>query len=333
MKVLVTGGAGLIGAHLGRALQARGDEVIVVDDFNPFYDPRLKRARIASLLAPKTPVIEADVADASRMEAIMRDVLPDAVVHLAAWPGVRPSRAFPSLFASVNVLGTVNVLEASKKAGVHRVVFASSSSVYGPRAPVPSPEDSAGDQQVSGYGVSKRTGELYAFLYAHVEGLHVTCLRFFTVYGPWGRPDMAVWKFTRRILNEETISLNVRSAKGEEVRRDFTEVSDIVRGTIAALDKPVPFAVMNLGASDAVPLRRLVAALEDATGKFAIVEETVLPPEEAVDTCADLRRAKEALSFAPAVTIEEGAARFVRWYQEEFLKQFPDELQPSRYWQ
>lgn len=333
MKVLITGGAGFIGAHVGHALQARGDAVVLLDDFNAFYDPRLKRARVAALLTPGTPMVTADVAEAGRIETAVRDVAPDAVIHLAAWPGVRPSRAFPGLFASANIHGTVNVLEACKQAGVRRVVFASSSSVYGPGSPVPSPEDCAGDQQLSGYGISKRTGEAYARLYHHLEGMHLTCLRFFTVYGPWGRPDMAVWKFTRCILGGEPVTLHTRSAHGEVVCRDFTEVSDVVAGILAALDRALPFATINLGAADTVPLPRLVGALEAATGKKAIVEETVLPAEEAVATCADLRRACDLLGFAPKISVEEGAAHFVRWYQAEFLKKFPGELPASRYWQ
>lgn len=333
MKVLITGGAGFIGAHLGRALQERGDEVIVLDNFNEYYDPRLKRARVERLLRPQTTVLEADIVDAARMQQVIRDVQPDAVIHLAAWAGVRPSRKYPDVFASVNVLGSVNVLEASREAGVHRVLFASSSSVYGANAPVPSPEEAAGDEQRSSYGASKRAGELYAALYHRLDGLHLTCLRFFTVYGPWGRPDMAYWKFAKAIERGEPLNVHFRSADGRAVRRGFTDITDIVRGTLAALDRDLPFAIVNLGSDDAVPLRRFVVALEAALGKRARIEERTLPPEEEIQTAADVRRARELIGYVPTVRIEEGLARFVRWYREDFHRAFPHELHPSHYWQ
>lgn len=330
--MLITGGAGFIGAHCARALQARGDEVVVLDNFNPYYDPRLKRARVAHLLAPGTRVLEADIAQLAVVERAVREVQPDAVLHLAAWAGVRPSRNFPDTFTSVNVDGTVNVFESCRRAGVGTVVFASSSSVYHPEGAIPTREDDAGDAQASGYGASKRAGELYAALYHRLDGLAITSLRFFTVYGPWGRPDMALWKFTDRLLREEPLPLNVRSADGREVMRDFTEIADVVRGVLAALDRRHPLAVVNLGAADPVPLRRLVAALEAATGKTARVEEHVLPADEAVQTAADLSRARDALGFSPTVRIEEGVRRFVEWYQTDFRTAFPQGLAPSQYW-
>lgn len=332
MRVLITGGAGFIGAHCGQALQERGDEVVVLDNFNAYYDPRLKRARVERLLAPGTNVREVDITQAEPVERTVRDVRPDAVLHFAAWAGVRPSRNFPGIFTAANVAGTVNVFEACRRAGVGTIVFASSSSVYPPTAPAPFLETQSGDEPASGYGASKRTGELYAAVYHRLDGLAITSLRFFTVYGPWGRPDMALWKFTERMLRGEPLPVNVRSRDGRAVARDFTEVSDIVQGVLAALDREHPWAVVNLGAADAVPLRRLVAVLEAATGKQARIEEHVLPAEEAVHTAADLSRARDLLGFAPRVRIEEGVRRFVAWYQTEYRSAFPDGLASSQYW-
>lgn len=333
MKVLVTGGAGFIGAHVARALTERGERVHVVDDFDAYYDPALKQARIAALLPPGTPATRLDIADREPVTQLFRDTRPDAVIHLAAWAGVSVSRQVPDLVARANIAGTVNVFEACRQTGCRHVLFASSSCVYAPEVPVPSPESAPTDRPLSGYGVTKQAGELYARLYHDLDGLWVTCLRFFTVYGPWGRPDMAIWKFTRRLLRDEPISLHVRAKDGREVRRDFTEIRDVVRGVLAALDRPVPWDVVNLGAADPVPLHRLVRALEVATGRRARIDERTLPDDEAVETGADLTRARARLDFSPTVKIEEGVADFVRWYEDEFRAKFPRELAPSQYWQ
>lgn len=333
MKVLVTGGAGFIGAHVAAALQTRGDEVTVLDDFNAYYDPQLKRARVEHLLQGGTRVDELDITDAGRMAACLSDARPDAVIHLAAWAGVRPSRRFPALYTAANVLGTANVFDACVKSGVPRVIFASSSSVYGPAAPVPSPEDAAAtDVPPSVYGVSKRTGELYAELFHRLEGLHVTCLRFFTVYGPWYRPDMGIFRFAEQITSGTPVRLFTRSADGREVRRGFTEVNDIVQGVLAALDRNIPFGTINMGSSDPVPLRRVIAALEATLGKRAIVDEQTLSVEEEVQTAADLTRARALLGYAPETRIEEGLERFVRWYRNEYSRLFPNGVAPSQYW-
>lgn len=332
MRVLITGGAGFIGAHVGHALRERGDTVVVVDDFNDYYDPALKQARVRAVLGEGVTVIRADVTDAANIERVIREHAPEAVLHFAAWAGVRPSREHAAQFAAVNIQGTVNVLEACARAAVRRIVFASSSSVYGRSGVIPTPEDADADQPASGYGVTKRAGELYARLYHQLDGLRIACLRFFTVYGPWGRPDMAVWKFTDRILRGLPILLNVRARDGREVLRDFTEVSDIVRGTLAALDANHVFSVVNLGASYAVPLRQLVAEIERATGKQAVVEERVLPDDEAISTGADLTRAASLLGFQPRVSLEEGVRRFIAWYQSEYRAQLPHGIAPSRFW-
>lgn len=332
MKVLVTGGAGFIGAQVGRALQERGDALLVLDNFNAYYDPKLKRARVCHLLAPNTTVIRLDITDGERLTACFQKLRPEAVIHLAAWPGVRPSRSFASLYSSQNVLGTVNVFEACKTAGVSRVLYASSSSVYGPSAPVPSPEDAAQNTPPSGYGVSKRAGELYAELYHRLDDLSITCLRYFTVYGPWHRPDMGLMRFTESIVQGRSLRLFARSADGREVRRGFTDVRDIVRGTLLALDRHHPFAIVNMGSGDAVPLRRVVAALEAAIGQPAKITEQVLPANEEVQTAADGTRARDLLGFSPSTRVEEGVQPFVSWYLEEYQRLFPSGLTPSQYW-
>lgn len=333
MMILITGGAGFIGAHVGHALQERGDGVAVLDTFNNYYDPALKRARVRALLRSDTPLFEVDAADERAVTSVLSDVRPDALLHFAAWAGVRPSRAHPRLFGAANIQGTLNVFECCRAQGVPHVLFASSSSVYGSSAPVPSPESAAGDTQASGYGVSKRAGELYAHLYHRLDGLHITCLRYFTVYGPWGRPDMAIWKFTERILAGLPLRVHVSSADGREVRRGFTDVRDVVRGTLQALDKNLPFGIVNVGHDDAVPIRRFVAAIEAAAGTRATTEEHVLPMNEEVQTAADLTEAARLLGYRPQIRVEEGIGNFVRWYRGDFQREFPNGLRASGYWE
>lgn len=333
MRILVTGGAGFIGAYVSRALVERGDAVTLIDNFNDYYDPRLKRARVAALLGDRVDIRVLDVADAEAVLAVWRTVRPDGVLHLAAWAGVRPSREHPALYTAANVLGTVNVFEACARVGVPTVVFASSSTVYGPDAPVPSPEDAAGSDQRSAYGVSKRAAELYAGLYHRLTGMAITGVRYFTAYGPWGRPDMALWRFTERILRGEPVSVYRRAKDGREVRRGFTHIDDIVRGTVSALDRKHANAIVNLGHDDSVPLARFITAIEAATAKKARVEERVLPDEEEIQTGADLRHARELLGYAPTVNIEDGVRTFVEWYTTEFQQQFAHGLTPSRFWQ
>lgn len=333
MKVLVTGGAGSIGAHVVRALLQRGDQVAVVDNFNDFYDPALKRARLAALTRalPEYSVQEADVTDAAALGTVFQRVQPDAVVHLAAWAAVHPSVRLAALYTRNNVEGTVNVFECCVAFQVRNVVFASSSSVY-PRAALPPlREDLACDMPLAPYGASKRAGELYARMYHYLHHLPIVCLRFFTVYGPWIRPDMAVWSFAERMLQRRPIELYRFGEDGTEVRRDFTYIDDVVSGVLSALDRNTTFDIINLGGSDPVPLTRLVRALEAALGREAVIEERVLPPEAALTTGADISKARALLGYAPTVSVEEGVRRFVDWYRGEFLEAFPQGLAPSRY--
>jgi len=333
MKILVTGGAGSIGVFVVKALLLRGDEVVIVDDFNDFYDPQFKRVRLNVVLGENLPkIFECDIRDANKLNDIFTEVKPDKVVHLAAWAAVRPSVENPLLYTQVNVDGTVNVFQACTKNNIKNVVFASSSSVYGRGLIPPYKEDMLCDNPIAPYAASKRAGELYAWMFNYLHKLPIICLRFFTVYGPWMRPDMATWRFTENIFQGKEISLNKTAVDGTEVKRDFTFVDDVVTGIISALDKNTGFDTVNLGNNDPVSLTRFVAAIENGLDKKAQVIERVLPTEEAVVTAADLTHAKKILNYAPTVSIEEGQKRFSEWYKNEYQKLFPSGLKESKYW-
>lgn len=324
MRVLVTGGAGSIGVSVARALLRRGDAVTIVDNFNDLYDPHLKRARLSSVLRHVgDPVVEeVDITDADALAAVFERARPDTVIHLAAWAHIGLSVPYARLYTRVNVSGSVNVFEECVKHRVKNVVFASTSAVYGRSTPVPFREDAPCDAPAAPYPASKRAGELYARMYHSLYGLSVICLRFFTVYGPWIRPDMAMWKFTEKITREEPITLHVAPGGGD-VTRDFTYIDDLLSGILAALDRHEGFDIVNIGGSESVDLRRFVSAIERGVGKKAIIKERPLPPSEALVTAADLTKAREILGFRPTVSIEEGARRFTRWYREEYLLAFP----------
>src|SRR6185295_9297577 len=266
MKILLTGGAGFIGSHLLERLIARGDDVAVVDDFNDYYDPAIKRRNL-----PKAGfrLHEKDIRDASVLVAQEK---PDLVVHLAARAGVRPSQKDPALYESVNVAGTLGLLEACRAAGVGRFVFASSSSVYG-NAPVPFREDDPNLQPISFYGVTKLLGEHYVRIYARLHGIRATCLRFFTAYGPRQRPDMAIHAFTAAISQGREIPMFGDGT----TERDYTFVTDIVEGIVGAIDHPEPFGIYNLGESRTIPLRRLIELIGRNVGREPKIK--VLPEQ------------------------------------------------------
>jgi UDP-glucuronate 4-epimerase len=304
MRILLSGGAGFIGSHLLERLIARGDEVAVIDDFNDFYDPALKRANL-----PKGGfrLHERDLRDAGPLVA---EEKPDVVVHLAARAGVRPSLKDPVLYESVNVHGTLVLLEACRRAGVGRFVFASSSSVYGD-GKVPFREDDEDLRPVSPYGVSKLLGEHYVRIYAGLHGLRATCLRFFTAYGPRQRPDLAIRSFTAAILEGREIPMFGDGS----TERDYTHITDILQGVLAAIDRPEPFAVYNLGESRPVPLRRLIELLGDYAGKKPLVRTLPEQPGDVKRTCASIEKARARLGYDPRVPIEEGLKDFVAWYR------------------
>ena len=319
MKVLVTGAAGFIGHHVARRLaETRRCEVLGVDNLSDYYDVALKRARLEQL-APLEDFrfLQADFADAAKFPALVAHVKPDYVVHLGAQPGVRFSMEQPAAYTRNNLEGFATVLEACRRNPPRHLVFASSSSVYGAGAKPPFREDDDANRPVSYYGATKRANELMAYSYAHNHRLNVTGLRFFTVYGPWGRPDMAPTLFARAILAGEPLKL----FNGGRNLRDFTYVDDIVDGVIKVLlyppaQPPVPpLRIYNLGHHRPVETLLFVRMLEELLGKKAAVE--LLPPQpgDMTETCADLALIRKEIGFEPKVPLEEGLRRFVDWFR------------------
>lgn len=314
-NILVTGGAGFIGSHLADRLLAGGHAVTVVDDFNDFYDPALKRANVAPhLAAARYTLREGDIRDLAFLDGVFAAGHFDAVVHLAARAGVRPSLAEPVLYQEVNVAGTQNIFEMCRKHDVPRCVFGSSSSVYGINSKVPFREDDPIFQPISPYAATKAAGELLAHVYSHLYGIRIMCLRFFTVYGPRQRPDLAINKFTRLIDMGRPIPVYGDGG----TRRDYTYVDDIIDGVMAALhyDKS-RYEVINLGNSHTVYLRDLIAVIEDALGKKAVIERLPAQPGDVPQTYADIGKARRLLGYAPRTDIRDGIAKFVAWYREK----------------
>ncbi|MCC6740661.1 MAG: GDP-mannose 4,6-dehydratase [Planctomycetia bacterium] len=307
--ILVTGGAGFIGSHLLERLVRREKRACcAIDEFNDYYDPELKRGNFAGL-KKDVPLLEADIRDGDRVERFMRRHRPETIVHLAARAGVRPSLADPLLYESVNCGGTLVLLELARKFGVKRFVFASSSSVYGASKKVPFRETDPVMEQASPYGVTKRAGELYCSNYASLYGLPCIALRFFTVYGPRQRPDMAIHKFARLMLDGKPIPFY---GDGRS-RRDYTYVDDIVQGVAAACDWEGRFEIVNLGESRTVELRELVELLEKALGRRAERQNLPEQPGDVPATWADVSKAKRLLGYRPCVPIETGLKRFAAW--------------------
>ena len=314
MKILVTGGAGFIGSHLTERLLSRGDEVVVLDEFNDYYDPRIKRRNLASVSGTKGFVlVEGDIRDAALLAQLFDSHRFDVVVHLAARAGVRPSLADPLLYEDVNGRGTLTLLEAIRKAGARRLVFASSSSVYGRSAVPPFREDAPVDDPLSPYAATKAAGELYCRTYHRLYGISCTALRFFTVYGPRQRPDMAIHKFTVMIDRGEPIPFFGDGAS----ERDYTFFSDIVDGVVAAVDRDLGFEIVNLGESRTTRLSDLVAMIERHLGKKAALRRLPVQPGDMPATCADVSKAIRLLDYRPRTPVDEGIARFVEWYREQ----------------
>jgi UDP-glucuronate 4-epimerase len=306
MRILVTGGAGFIGSHLVRTLLASQREVTVLDDFNDYYDPAIKRANAAATAG--ATYVEGDIRD-ERALARAFEPRPDAVIHLAARAGVRPSLEQPDLYASVNISGTFALLEACRRAGVRKFVFASSSSVYGDAEKVPFREDLADPRPVSPYGVTKQAGEQAVRLYHRLHGLRTSALRFFTVYGPGQRPDMAIHKFARLILDGKEVPVFGDGT----TRRDYTYVDDAVGGIVGALNRDDGYEAYNIGESRTVELSELVALIEKNLGKKARIRKLPEQPGDVKRTYADISKARENLGYKPATTIEDGIAEFCSW--------------------
>jgi UDP-glucuronate 4-epimerase len=312
--ILVTGGAGFIGSHLTDRLLADGRDVVVLDNFDPFYDPAAKRRNLeAALKRPRMRLVSGDIRDAAAVDAAF-DVVPvDAVIHLAARAGVRPSIEDPLLYASINLDGTVRLLEACRLRGVSRFVFGSSSSVYGNNVKVPFAEDDPVDHPISPYAATKRAGELLAHTYHHLFGMKVACLRFFTVFGPRQRPDLAIRKFAELMVSGREIPVFGDGTSG----RDYTYVDDIIEGVVSALDRVTGFHVWNLGGAHPVVLADLIDRLARGLSRSPAIRRLPFQPGDVDRTWADVSRAKRELAWEPSTSFERGMELFLAWFEVE----------------
>jgi UDP-glucuronate 4-epimerase len=331
--IFVTGAAGFIGFHVSKRLLERGEDVVGIDNLNDYYDPALKHARLDILRKfERFEFVRADIADRAAIEELFARHKPARVVHLAAQAGVRYSLTNPHAYTESNITGFLNILEGCRHHVVEHLVYASSSSVYGANTKQPFSEHDNIDHPVSLYAATKKANELMAHTYAHLFGVASTGLRFFTVYGPWGRPDMALFRFTRGILAGEPIPV---FNEGRMIR-DFTYIDDIVEGVIRVLDQRAepdpawsgddpdparsyaPYRVFNIGNNRPVLLLDYIAALEEALGRKATLDLLPMQPGDVVSTRADVSELEKAVGFHPSITIAEGIARFVTWYKEYF---------------
>ena len=309
-RILVTGGAGFIGSHLCERLLERGDRVTVLDNFNDFYDPAIKRENLKEI-GHAAQFVEGDIRDAELVGELFQHCEFDKVVHLAARAGVRPSLDDPLLYEDVNVRGTLVLLQEIVKRGGMPFVFASSSSVYGANEKVPFSEVDDIHHPVSPYAATKRAGELLCYTYHHLYDFPVACLRFFTVYGPRQRPEMAIHKFVRATLDGKPIPVFGDGT----TRRDYTYIDDIVDGVVRALDRCEGYEVYNLGESQTTSLAELVELIGKACGKDPVIDRLPLQPGDVTVTYADVSKAQERLGYAPSMTVPDGLARFVAWYR------------------
>jgi UDP-glucuronate 4-epimerase len=311
--VLVTGGAGFIGSHLSRRLLSRGDRVTNLDEFNDFYDPALKWTNIKPFLGQDAyALVEGDIRDRDLVNSLFRDGGFDVVVHLAARAGVRPSLAEPILYEETNCIGTINLLESARRHGPETFIFGSSSSVYGINEKVPFSETDEINKPISPYATTKRTGELLCYNYNHLYGLRTACLRFFTVYGPAQRPEMAIHKFTNLIANGEPITMYGDGSS----RRDYTYIDDIIDGVVASMDLAPAFEILNLGGAETTSLSDLVNWIAEELAVEPKIEYLPDQPGDVPITYADVSKAERLFGYSPKVSIREGIRRFVAWYRE-----------------
>jgi UDP-glucuronate 4-epimerase len=310
MRTLVTGGAGFIGSHLVEKLLASGHEVAILDDFNDFYDPQVKRDNIAAV-SKDTLIHHVDLRDSAAVRNVFRRDKFETIVHLAARAGVRPSIQYPQLYYDTNVSGTLHLLDAARVTGVERFIFASSSSVYGISKTVPFSEDQHLTQTLSPYAATKIAGEFLCSTFSHLYQMRVVALRYFTVYGPRQRPDLAIHQFTRRIYAGQPID---QFGDGT-TRRDYTYIDDVIQGTMAALNYDrSPFDIFNLGESETIQLNDLISAIEKALGKKAKVNRLPEQPGDMPLTCADISKARKLLGYNPITQFNEGFPRFIDWF-------------------
>lgn len=311
-RVLVTGAAGFIGHGVALALKAREDAVIGLDNFNNYYSPDLKRAREERLRHADIPIISGDIKQAELLNNLIDEYQITHIVHLAAQAGVRYSLTEPYLYLSTNIDGFVSILELCRRYPHLYLTYASSSSVYGPHSPVPFTENDRADHQTSLYGVTKRSNELLARSYAQLFGIRSTGLRFFTVYGPWGRPDMAYYQFAQSITQGRSIALH----NFGDMWRDFTYIDDIVDGTLSAIDLEAKLEIFNLGNHRPESVQRLIELLEQGLGKKAQVEPLPMQPGELHKTWADLTHSQKHLGFHPKTSLQTGIERFIAWFSD-----------------
>ncbi len=315
MRILVTGGAGFIGSHLVEKLVATGHEVAILDDFNDFYDPQIKRENIAAV-SKDVAIHHLDLRDSGAVRNLFHREKFDAIAHLAARAGVRPSIQNPQLYYDTNVDGTLHLLDAARVTGVERFIFASSSSVYGNSKTVPFAEDQQLIQTLSPYGATKIAGESLCSTYSHLYGMRVVALRYFTVYGPRQRPDLAIHQFTRKIHAGKPID---QFGDGT-TRRDYTYIDDIIQGTMAALKYDGPmFDIFNLGENETIQLKDLIAGIENALGEKAKINRLPEQPGDMPVTYADISKARKLLGYNPSTRLSDGLPRFIEWLLQSSL--------------
>lgn len=314
MKTLVTGAAGFVGSRLAKVLLARGDTVVGLDNFDPYYDRAHKERHLRDLFPEKNfQFVEGDLRNARMLLELFGEQGFDAVAHMAAMAAVRYSMKHPLVYGEVNVQGTMNLLDAARQTTNPRCVLASTGSVYGTSTPVPFVEDAPADRPLAPYPASKRAMEMMAHCFHHLWKLPMTVVRFFNVYGPHGRPDMMPWQWSLDILSGKALTLY----NGGRIKRDWTYIDDIVAGLVLALDKPMGFEVVNLGCSNPVENLRFVEVLEGLLGKKAVIVDTPTPPTEPMITYADVSKARKLLGYEPRVQVEEGLKNFIAWMRAE----------------
>ncbi len=317
MKILITGGAGFIGSHLIDRLLERNEEIVCIDNFDDFYTPEIKRENVKPHLKKKNfQLIEGDIREKEDLSKIFKANKIKKVIHLAARPGVRASLKNPLLYVEVNVKGTLNLLELSKDYNVEQFIFGSSSSVYGVNSKLPFEEGDKTNAQISPYAVSKKTGELLCYTYSHLYSLPIIVLRFFTVYGPRQRPEMAIHKFTSLMAQDKEIPV---FGNGNS-QRDYTYIADIIEGIIKALEKKISYEIFNLGSAHPIELKYLISLLEKNLDKKARIKKLPLPLGDVPITYADINKSKKLLGYNPQINVEEGIEKFVDWYKKNKLR-------------